>query len=208
MNCLGRGNYHLFLAMVFSLGVMLSYGAYLTYLLLDHLIQESFLNDPVTLAKGHWSKGLPFSLKFEHYANAFIEDIRVGASGLLCAFTAPLAWGLLCYHIYLIWAGMTTNESFKWDEWKEDIADGYVYRCDEPRNSPPEAGKGTSEPAVSWPVSISQRLVNRASDASVRREHGIRFMDPPWRQVHSLKDIINLYDLGFWDNFLDVFRTD
>ena len=191
--------------MVSSLGAMLSYGAYLTYRLLDRLIQESFLSDPTTMAKSHWSTGLPFSLKFDHFANAFIEDIRVGASGLLCAFTAPLAWGLLCYHVYLIWAGMTINESFKWDELKDDIADGYVYKCDEPRAS---GDKSSDEPTVPWPVSIPQRLVNRANNASIRREHGTRYMHPPWKQVRSLKDIVNIYDLGFGDNFVDIFSTD
>ena len=33
------------------------------------------------------------------------------------------------YHGYLIWAGMTTNESSKWSDFKEDVGDGYVYRA-------------------------------------------------------------------------------
>ena len=43
--------------------------------------------------------------------------------------TFPLALGFLVYHIYLIWAGMTTNETAKWTDLKEDIEDGLVWRA-------------------------------------------------------------------------------
>jgi palmitoyltransferase ZDHHC4 len=29
-----------------------------------------------------------------------------------------------------------------------------------------------------------------------------------WEKVHSLADVENLYDLGFWDNLVDVFVPD
>ncbi|KAI2478336.1 Palmitoyltransferase [Pyrenophora tritici-repentis] len=38
---------------------------------------------------------------------------------------SPLA--LFGYHIYLIWAGMTTNESGKWSDWSDDMVEGVVF---------------------------------------------------------------------------------
>ena len=206
MNCLGRGNYHLFLSILASLGVMLCYGAYLSYRLLDLLLQESFVQILGINPDYHWSRNMTLAERFDYWANAFIEDIRIAAPGLLCVFTAPLAWGLLTYHVYLIWAGMTTNESFKWDEWKEDIADGYVYKTEKPKGPSAHNLDPNVEPAVSWPVSTPQRLVNRANELSMQQSRGTRYMDPPWQQVQSLKEIVNIYDLGFLDNLTDVFR--
>ena len=47
--------------------------------------------------------------------------------GMLAASTFLLPLGLLAYHCYLIWAGMTTNESQKWADWRDDMVDGVVF---------------------------------------------------------------------------------
>ena len=204
MNCLGRGNYQFFLSMVASLGIMLCYGTYLSYSLMDRHIQKRYFHSATT---HHWAKGMPLGDRLDLWLNAFVDDIRVGATGLLCAFTAPLAWGMLLYHMYLIWAGMTTNESFKWDEWKEDVSDGHVYKCVESDGAKPAGSRDADEIGIPWPVSSSQRLVSRANEASLKAEQESRFTEPPWQQVQSMKEIINLYDLGFWDNLMDIFHT-
>ena len=151
---------------------------------------------------------MPFSQQIDLWAWAFTEDIRIGAVGILAIFTAPLAWGFLFYHVYLIWAGMTTSESFKWDEWKEDVADGYVFKCMEPKKT--TLSNGTiprgDDPFIPWPVSSPQRLVSRANKLSLEMEPDAQLTLPPWEPVHHLSQIINIYDLGFWDNLKDVFR--
>ena len=206
MNCIGRGNYHYFLGMLSSLGIMLCYGGYLSYGLLQDILRQTYFDIPHGLTRNQWTQ-MPLSTRLDVWAGVFIEDMRVGATGLLCVFTAPLAWGMLLYHLYLIWAGMTTNESSKWDEWKEDIADGYVYKFHQPEDSKTSEDRSTEPSTVRWPVSSTQRLVNRANEASMQSVPKSQFSVPPWEQVHSLKDVINIYDLGFWDNLLDAFNT-
>lgn len=208
MNCLGRGNYGLFLGMVMSLGVMLCYGAFLSYHLLDDFLQVRLHHGLTSNSGPHWSSDRPFSQRIDLWAWAFTEDIRIGAVGILAIFTAPLAWGLLFYHIYLIWAGMTTSESFKWDEWKEDVSDGYVFKCMEPQKSSQANGSiiGGDDPFIPWPVSSPQRLVSRANRLSLEMEPGAQLTLPPWEPVQDLSQIINIYDLGFWDNMRDIFR--
>ena len=206
MTCLGRGNYHHFISLLLGLGVMLSYGAYLSYRLLDQVIQETYTRASKGPVMRHWAHGLPLFRRIDYWTDAFVDDIRVGATGLLCLFTAPLAWGMLSYHVYLIWAGMTTNESFKWDDWKEDVSDGVVYKCEEPRGSKAAGPDGKAEPIIPWPVSSTQRLVSRGNEASLQAEQESRFTEPPWELVHSMKEVVNLYDLGFWSNLMDIFH--
>lgn len=208
MNCLGRGNYGLFLGMLMSLGVLLSYGVFLAHMLLDQTLTQRHIRAHGSARTERWNTNLSISQKFDLWAWAFTEDIRVGAVGLLSVFTAPLAWGLLLYHIYLIWAGMTTSESFKWDEWKDDVLDGYVYKCMEPmdRNKDDPERDENSDPHVPWPVSSTQRLVSRANQMSMSMEPRAQLDRPPWTVVRDLGEVINIYDLGFWDNLVDVFR--
>ncbi|KAK1146312.1 hypothetical protein N8T08_003099 [Aspergillus melleus] len=76
------------------------------------------------------------------------------------AMTAPLAAAFLVYHTYLIWAGMTTNESAKWSDWKEDVADGMAFRSNKAEiyGTSPLLGEYQSV-HTSWPVSSEQVLV-------------------------------------------------
>ncbi|KAJ4371694.1 palmitoyltransferase swf1 [Didymella sp. IMI 355093] len=71
-------------------------------------------------AKGHY---------FAIYLSLYLDlgGLSTAGVGLLALLTWPLPLGLLAYHIYLIWAGMTTNESSKWADWRDDMADGVVF---------------------------------------------------------------------------------
>lgn len=218
MNCLGKGNYAYFIAMLFSISSLLSYGGYLAYLLLTETLQSFVVRRSQGIeARQHWSAGRTWSQYFEGWAWAIARDIRIGGVGMLAVLTAPLAWGLFLYHLYLIWAGMTTNESSKWADWKDDIADGLVYRSER------FVGDRTScqqdpevEPFVEWPISSNQRLVkyedgvspagqlDNAESSATSPTRGNVSSTPSWKRLHDLHEVDNLYDLGFWDNLLDI----
>lgn len=100
----------------------------------------------------------------------------------------------------VIWAGTTTNESLKWSDWREEIRDGLAYRR---RMSPSRAKDLRIEPAwTKWPVEADSIIVS-SEDGAPRSEHipGVG----AWTQVRTLREVDNLYDLGFWDNLRDVF---
>lgn len=199
MNCLGKGNYLYFLLMVLSLGVLLIYGAWISYGLIDETIQLTLSrNEPGK----HWSTGMIWSQRFHWFSEGLTFDPRIGSIGLLTTLTAPIAWGFLLYHVYLIWAGMTTNESSKWDDWKHDIADGFVYKL----RDPPSVQKETSllEPEINWPAMSNQKLVNRAIGQSINLEEHQDLDQAGWLRVYNISEIFNIYDLGFWDNLMDV----
>lgn len=146
-------------------------------------------------------------------------DVRVGAVFLLMSMTAPLALAFLVYHTYLIWAGMTTNESAKWSDWKEDIADGMVYKSTKGEifgNSP--RVNDHLMPQSTWPVSSEQvigftegepprkgfRLCADSNDIN-QPESPEAALDPRWTPVRSIREVDNIYDLGFWNNIRHVF---
>ena len=226
--------------MLFSLGLQLVYGGYLAYSILSTRLQADYAERyqgyrgiaaavtgasrlALTAAQAEkvpaWSEGKGWQQWMDAWLGVFAGDIRVGGVGLLAAFTAPLAWGLLAYHLYLIWAGMTTSESFKWEEWRDDVAGGLVYRCAEPRG---ERGRGENgelrvgggeggggeegEPKVDWPVESKMRLISRANRRSLEAEPDADLSKPEWVQITSLAEVVNIYDLGFWDNLADCFH--
>ena len=140
---------------------------------------------------------------------------RVGAVGLLAAMAGPLPAGLLAYHVYLVWAGMTTNESSKWSDLREDVADGLVYKAKRVEVVGWEE-REREERRAQWPVRGEWVVVvtrdgelpgstrrqgqnGPAADASVGQG------GPTWEKVTSLAQVENVYDLGFWDNLRDVF---
>ena len=222
MNCVARDNYVWFLSMIASLGLMLCYGAYLAYSLLSKLLSEK--HKP-------WPQGISIRNRLDLWFEAVALDPSVGCTGLLATLTAPLAWGLFGYHMYLIWAGMTTSESFKWDEWRDDVADGHVYKRS---NSAPKASrmpklrmtqhehipeidadswKGLDtfsrdelNPHVSWPATGKTILINTIHRASSDQEPDADLSKPPWSRMNTLAEATNIYDLGFVDNLIDVLR--
>lgn len=213
-NCVGRGNYRYFLGLLLTLGLTELYGAYLSWWILKPYLRT----DP---ANAFFSRA-----HFDNLLDIVVVAINVGGLsiagvGMLAAATGFLPLGLLAYHCYLIWAGMTTNESQKWADWRDDISDGDVlrgsrkaldthHRLRKYGDRGIHASNGSiqndqdidgspSEPLVAWPMSTDQVLICT--------QHG----QPPvgeealWKRVWSLRDVDNIYDLGGWRNFKEIF---
>ncbi|EME49691.1 hypothetical protein DOTSEDRAFT_40850 [Dothistroma septosporum NZE10] len=206
-NCLGRGNYRHFLALLITLGVLQIYGAYLSW----WLMQPYFNIDRNTHL---FSWGWIEQLGHDFVTAVHRGGISIAGVGLLAASTAPLPLGLLAYHLYLIWAGMTTNESQKWSDWKDDMVDGHVFKAsrDELRKHNQQRGalNGMNghhnpaldpfdeDPVVYWPLTSDSVLVRtRDGRAPQGQEH-------LWARVWALEDVDNVYDIGGLGNFLDV----
>ena len=268
-NCLGRDNYRHFLLLLVSLTLLLSYGAYLAYAVLAPQVP----GHPVARTNPHLlplrHSALPKHLRYAPSSGSFfgalkrwsarelafvamaadIGGISVAGVGLLAFFTAPLPFGMLVYHVYLIWSGMTTNESGKWADLRDDMRDGVVFmgrlvgRPSTGSVVPPggggENGYGTTaqesrysfegptrnskigvgarahvqedeaEPATDWPVESRQILFRLEDGQSAERL-------PPdldrlvekgsWRQCWKLAEVENIYDLGFWENLVEMFH--
>ncbi|KAF2026596.1 palmitoyltransferase swf1 [Setomelanomma holmii] len=198
-NCLGRGNYRWFLALLLFTGILILFGAYLAYISLSPMAAKHYAKYErwYTYKPSPGSDPSRWTTHFETKAHNFLNYVsiyldvggfRASGVGLLALLTWPLPLGLLAYHIYLIWAGMTTNESAKWADWRDDMAEG-------------------EEPTTTWPLESRHILIRTPSGQPPRTlPSRIRAVarEDSFERVWSLDAVENVYDLGFWDNFREV----
>ncbi|KAK2603505.1 palmitoyltransferase swf1 [Conoideocrella luteorostrata] len=199
-SCVGYGNHHWFILLLISTAVLCTYGGLLGSSLLSSSIKEHFTN---------WSPWHPSRQGWGMYVVIWgwgiQTNVGLGATALLAGLTAPLVWGLLIYTLYLVYCGTTTNENFKWSIYKDDMDDGYAFR----RSLSSKRKRDlTKEPICSrWPVEAETALA--ATDDGNPPPASMQLAgDGDWERVWNLRDVENLYDLGFWDNLGDVFVTD
>ncbi|KAJ6069900.1 hypothetical protein N7499_011787 [Penicillium canescens] len=207
MNCVGANNCVYFISLLLSLSAMLVYGSYLGYSLLSGTLEELVPPDMKAAMQG-------WTMYFNIWGIVIAADPRIGTVFLLMLMTAPLAGAFLTYHVYLIWAGTTTNETSKWSYLKDDVEDGFVFKTK--RSLIFENPLPMTPHDQAWPVHTDQILIIDddpptegcllASDSNriVRRPGREVPPDPRWKRLDSMRDVDNIYDLGFWDNLRDV----
>lgn len=217
INCVGANNYHYFLCLLLSLSVLLIYGSLLGHSLLSQTMEMLFLPESgLQLAQKNWT------MWFNVWSLVIASEIRIGTVTLLAFMTAPLAMAFLVYHTYLIWAGMTTNESAKWSEWKDEVADGCAFKSTKREiygNSPVPGESQKPQPQSVWPMSSDQVLlltdgeppavgykISLRSNDIIQPDDLDAPYDPRWVRVRSMEEVDNIYDLGFWDNLREAFK--
>ncbi|KAJ5495795.1 hypothetical protein N7539_000911 [Penicillium diatomitis] len=208
MNCVGAKNYKYFLSLLLALSVLLMYGTSLGHSLLLQTMHK-IIPPNVQEAMRSWS------MYFHVWGIVITRDPRIGTVTLLMVMTAPLAIAFLVYHTYLIWAGMTTNESAKWADWKEDVLDGFVFKADRTQidGAPSQVDYGDKP----WPVQSNQILVtddHPPLEGFVFEEGGNSIFYPQeatsgsidlrWTMLRHVEDLDNIYDLGFKRNLADA----
>ncbi|KAI0477583.1 zf-DHHC-domain-containing protein [Xylariaceae sp. FL0804] len=216
-NCVGYGNQHWFILLLLSTAVLTAYGGALGLGLVAASARAH-----VPSFKLWRPRAMPWHDYFILLTLGIQDDVGVGSVTLLALMTSPLVWGLLAYHLYLIYCGTTTNESMKWEDWRLEMDDGCAFKrrlpADRPRDPRIEPGPPLSSsplhsssshrvrPRRRWPVEAVQVLVRTEDgeppDAASSIGAG------PWERVWHLRDVENLYDLGFRDNLIDVFAPD
>lgn len=214
MNCVGSNNYHYFLCLLLSLSVLLGYASCLGYALLSRTLVSLF---PPGSGVDPSTQGWVMFINVWTIVIAW--DIRIGSVTLLALMTFPLAMAFLVYHTYLVWAGVTTNETSKWAEVREDVLDGYVFKSTTREiYGNHHSSSSLARSSRPWPVSSDQllgwtdgsppakgsSLVPGSND--IRQPENQDAVDPRWVRLRSMKDVDNIYDLGFWNNLLEVFN--
>jgi palmitoyltransferase len=118
---------------------------------------------------------------------------------------------------------MTTNESAKWADWRDDMTDGVAWigkksvvdaynkerkarqlrsrnRASGIKNDDLASESEEEEEYVPWPRISDQVLVSTTDGkAPTGQEH-------LWEKATSLDMVENIYDLGFWRNFIAVLQ--
>jgi len=196
--CVGYGNHHWFLLLLFTTAILTSTGAWLGGVYTLNLITSTW---PGFTFQGH---GLSWPEYFTFWSWAMATEPGVASIALLCYLTTPLIWGLYLYSTYLVYRGMTTNESGKWSDFQLDIADGYIFRRALPPNRQPD--RRMEPEAPDWPKE------NKYYYARAYREPPESTADLPgegrWEkggEGWTLADVDNIYDIGFVGNMIDIF---
>ncbi|KAI1077220.1 zf-DHHC-domain-containing protein [Whalleya microplaca] len=197
-NCVGRGNQHWFLLLLLSTAALTTYGAWLGFGVVGATARSRAPSFAFWKPAG-WSWRRYFLL----LTIGIQDDVGAGSVTLLAAMTAPLVWGLLAYHLYLVWSGTTTNESMKWQDWQVEMDEGCAFK------RPLPAGRAR-DPRLEaawtrWPVEPLQVLVRTEDGTPPAADDGSSPGVGEWERVWKLRDVENLYDLGFWDNMVDIF---
>jgi hypothetical protein len=227
-NCLGRGNYKWFLALLLSTGILIAYGAYLAWYALSPIVHghyakyEKWYIYELKPGSNPSSWVTYFDMKLHYFVTFLgiylnIGGLSASGVGLLALLTWPLPLGLLAYHIYLIWAGMTTNESSKWADWRDDMSDGIVFLGNRKESTLRAPGRssslsdqipsGVEEPATTWPLE-SRHILVRTRDGQPPRTLPLSIQavadESSFERVWSLAAVENVYDLGFADNLREA----
>ncbi|KAI1341098.1 zf-DHHC-domain-containing protein [Xylariaceae sp. FL0016] len=196
-NCVGYGNQHWFVLLLLTTALLTTYGACLGL---------GLVADNARTRRSRFTLWKPRGMLWRDYflllTVGIQDDVGVGSVTLLTLMTSPLVWGLLGYHVYLIYCGTTTNESMKWQDWQCEMDDGCAFKraLPSPRPKDPRV-----EPThTRWPLEPVQILV-RTEDGAPPSVQSPGQGVGDWERVWHLRDIENLYDLGFWDNLVDIF---
>ncbi len=192
-NCVGYGNYHWFLLLLLSTGILTTYGVYLGSRILSEIIRRRIPSWTPT------GRGLTWSNYFTVLSWSLQEETRMGSITLLCLLISPLICGLFAYHIYLLWAGTTTNETMKWSEWKADISEGLAFRRDLDHDR--QTGAKFDNARLAWPVKCTKIYIIADEPPPMEGEEGVG----EWEQVWKLADVDNIYDVGLYRNLRDIF---
>ncbi len=193
--CVGYGNQHWFLLLLLSTAILTSAGALLGGMHLFRIVTRTF---PAFTFRGSELSWSEYSMFWNW---AMMQEPGVGGISLLCLLTTPLVWGLLLYSVYLVYRGMTTNESGKWKDFQLDIDDGYIYRRPLLPNRPRDS---RVEPQViGWPKS-GKEIYARTYEEPPMNTMNLPG-DGPWHREWALNDVENIYDIGFLGNLIDVF---
>lgn len=198
-SCVGYGNQHLFLLLLLVTGVLTAYGSVLGLSLLGAQVKQRLPT---------WSFWPPKDMSYKRYleiwAWAIQRNAKVGSVMLLASLLSPLVWGLALYSFYLVYCGMTTNESMKWSDWKYDMKDGFAFQ----RYLPPVTAQDPRRQTLCsrWPKEPDQILLATSDGQAPKGAYSLPG-EGEWERVWKLEHVDNLYDIGLSNNFKDVFVT-
>jgi palmitoyltransferase len=201
-NCVGARNQHWFILLLLSTAVLTLYGGLLGMHIMSSKMRARFPYWALLPWRANAGAGMPLKQWLIIWSWGMHDGVAMAAVTLLALMTSPLVWGLLGYHVWLVYCGTTTNESMKWSDWQAEMDDGFVFKR---RVEKGRAKDLRIEPAwTRWPVEPEQVLVRTVDGKPPAQDADLPGVGE-WEAVWRLKDVENLYDIGFWDNLLDVF---
>ncbi|KAJ3291004.1 hypothetical protein HK104_006371 [Borealophlyctis nickersoniae] len=126
-NCVGHNNYRYFLLFLVSAIVLTSYGTYLCFKLLQEEMARQRIMElwVVEMAPDGSRTKAPIGTQ-RAWVYLIQKEILLSALGIFAAFAGLVVLAFFSYQMSLVLRGVTTNESFKWEDVHYAIQKGQI----------------------------------------------------------------------------------
>ncbi|KAI8587251.1 DHHC palmitoyltransferase-domain-containing protein [Geranomyces variabilis] len=226
-NCVGHNNFRFFLAFLATTVTMCFYGAYLAYhvFVLEMRVQQV---DMLVVYDHVAGTRVPLTRE-QKWMYMIHRELLLTALGMFCICAGVVVVAFMLYQLSLIAArGITTNESFKWDDVAYDVKEGVVHlprrvlECNR-RGLSPTTRKAPSPPPASAAGGGGGKAGGGGGVARKRKQQQQRVVERKARDkqkqeemeerngdgdelvtIRSVTELRNIYHLGWWRNLLDV----
>ncbi|KAG0227627.1 hypothetical protein BGW42_002800 [Actinomortierella wolfii] len=228
--CVGYNNHKYFVLFLYSAVQVCWYGTYLIY----HIFVSRMYNSPMyqfLKATRNWELLGPFR-HYQLFVYQMQTDRSLGALGIFALLAGLVIFVFFIYNLYLIALGMTTNESFKWEDISEYIYRGELvvvmdralarqYRTERIEGN---RSKDKSEwldssllryelrdrrhPSHPHYIGKKSTAQDQSTSAAVPPPIPLESMGLVEHTVQSMKEIDNLYHEGVWNNFVKLIFTE
>ncbi|KAG0341765.1 hypothetical protein BG005_002879 [Podila minutissima] len=199
--CVGHNNHCYFIMFLYSAVQVCWYGSFLVYHIFVSRMYHSSMFKYLVATK-RWEQ-LGFLRDYHIFIYQMQEDKSLGALGVFASLAGLVIFIFFIYNIYLIATGVTTNESFKW----EDIGE-MIYRRElvEVQDISPEGRpvgpkkyeqrdrRHPSHPRYIPPAQPSPAPAPKQDTGYTTQEHVIT----------KMQEVDNIYDMGVKANIASI----
>ncbi|GMM31803.1 palmitoyltransferase [Martiniozyma asiatica (nom. inval.)] len=189
-NDVGYYNYRYFLLFLMTTMIILSYGGFLcVYSIHLFISNESNLPD---LFKAGW-----FFQRYYYVINQSTwSNLVSGLLFMMCSLLGPAVGAFLIEHFKMIYLGVTTNETAKWDYVHDLMINGWLFKYEY------KIGNDINQEYV-----ILNRIIQGNKEYVKLSDNSVIFLTANDRltAITSWNQLDNLYDRGFWQNLKDRF---
>ncbi|KAG0046493.1 palmitoyltransferase swf1 [Gryganskiella cystojenkinii] len=217
--CVGHNNHRYFILFLYSAVQVCWYGSFLIY----HVFTSRMYSSPMfkfLVASKQWEQMGIFKY-YQLFVYQMQSDKSLGALAIFASLAGLVIFIFFIYNIYLIATGVTTNESFKWEDigemiYRRELVE--VYETDEngtqvgPTQYEQRDRRHPSHPRYVPPPVSSDQEHHQQQQQQLQQQQQHSQQRPKQRParptvdrvVTKMKEINNIYDRGVWENLRSI----
>ncbi|GJJ75704.1 palmitoyltransferase ZDHHC4 [Entomortierella parvispora] len=205
--CVGHNNHRYFILFLYSAFQVCWYGSFLIY----HVFTSRMYDSPMykfLVATNQWEQ-LGFLRGYHIFLYQMQTDKSLGALAIFASLAGLVIFIFFIYNLYLIATGVTTNESFKWEDIGEMIYRRELVEVIETDMNGAQLGPKRYEQRDRRHPSHPRYVEPSASQQSLQQQHQQKRPQPlprpaVERVITKMKEIENIYDRGVKENLSSI----